>query len=152
MPAMRHTHLQGKTVREEHPLVPHMSGLTPKWKITQKVTVRRADHTEFRNESCDEMSGGDVESGIPSFYPRSSQRLPPQCGDLLRVALFDGDCISINSRQINTAARCTDIEGNSMCPSHQSKVVGAHFVGHITVSCNAVTAHQNRIHLTTTHQ
>ena len=130
----------------------HLSGLTPQWKASQVIAEGRAEHTEFRDKSCNEVSWSDVEGRVPGTGPRSGQPLPPERGDLLRVTFLDRDRIPIHGREINAAARCTHIEGNAVGASHECKVVRAHLVGNITIGSNTITTHQHCIHLTTTHQ
>ena len=91
-------------------------------------------------------------AGFPGLGPRSRDRHTLCVGDLLCIALLNGDRVPINRRSINAAARGADIEGNAVGSGYKRQVVSADLVGNIAIGSNTITAHHHGIHFTPAHQ
>jgi len=72
--------------------------------------------------------------------------------DFILRTLLNGDGITINGGDVDTAAGSADIKRNPMGSRSEGQVVGPNFVGHVSIPSHTITTNQNNIHLTTTHQ
>src|SRR3972149_11046981 len=119
---------------------------------TNILLVRRLNDALFRDDRRDEIVRRHVERRIENLDPLGRQGPAEYMGNLLGIALLDGDLFSRRAIEVDGRGRPGDVKGNAMPLSQHSNSVRADLVGDVAVGGHPVAAYDDGIDLARLHQ